>query len=174
MYNLKNAAVYCFVCSLFPEGPGRSNADSSWVKGNNMWSKMKGSLGRNTEGKLVTHFTSELHKAAVMDFITFISTSSHVDVQLSKETRKNLLAEEKVRLQNTEVINILLDVSRTLARQGLPFRGDGDDTEGNFQQITCLVSRYNLTLKNWLESKDSNHLKQLTCLADLETNLSSN
>ena len=46
-----------------------------------------------------------------------------------------------------------------LACQGLPFCGDGDDTEGNFQQITRLVSRHNLTLKNWLESKDSKPFK---------------
>ena len=68
--------------------------------------------------------------------------------------RACLLALEKLRLQNTEVITILLDVARTLARQGLAFRGDGDDTEGNFHQITRLVSRHNPSLKHWLESKD--------------------
>ncbi len=84
---------------------------------------MKGSLGRNKEGKLVSHFTSESHKTAMMDLIRFISTSSHVDVQLNKEKRSCLLAEEKLRQQNTEVITILLDVARTLARQGIAFRG---------------------------------------------------
>jgi hypothetical protein len=68
--------------------------------------------------------------------------------------RACLLALEKLRLQNTEVITILLDVARTLARQGLAFRGDGNDTEGNFHQITRLVSRHNPSLKHWLESKD--------------------
>ena len=101
---------------------------------------MKGSLGRNKEGKLVSHFTSESHKTAMMDFIRFTSTSSHVDVQLNKEKRACLLAEEKLRQQNTEVITILLDVARTLARQGIAFRGDGDDKDGNFQQITRLVT----------------------------------
>ncbi len=116
---------------------------------------MKGSLGRNKEGKLVSHFTSESHKTAMMDFIRFTSTSSHVDVQLNKEKRACLLAEEKLRQQNTEVITILLDVVRTLARQGIAFRGDGDDKDGNVQQITHLVSRYNPALKNWPESKDA-------------------
>ena len=73
-YSFSKDAAYCFVCFLYPEGPGCSKADSSWVKGNNMWSKMKGSLGRNKEGKLVTQFTSESRKAAVMDFITFIGS----------------------------------------------------------------------------------------------------
>ncbi|XP_028394403.1 uncharacterized protein LOC114518580 [Dendronephthya gigantea] len=41
-----------------------------------------------------------------------------------------------------------------MARQGLAFRGDGDDTEGNFHQITLLLSRHNPPLKHWLESKD--------------------
>ena len=91
----------------------------------------------------------------MMDFIGFISTSSHVDVQLNKEKRAYLLAKEKLRQQNAEVITILLDVARTLAPQGIAFRGDGDDKNGNFQQITRLVSRHNPALKNWLESKDA-------------------
>ena len=55
------------------------------------------------------------------------------------------------------MITILLDVARTLARQEIAFRGDGDDKDGNFQQITRLVniSRHNPALKNWLESKDA-------------------
>ncbi len=51
-YSVSKDAAYCFVCSLFPEGPGRAKADPAWVQGNNTWSKMKGSLGRNKEGKL--------------------------------------------------------------------------------------------------------------------------
>ena len=78
-YSVSKDAAYCFVCSLFPEGPGRASADPAWVQGNNTLSKMKGSLGRNKEGKLVSHFTSESHKTAMMDFIRFTSTSSHVD-----------------------------------------------------------------------------------------------
>ena len=148
-------AAYCFVCSLFPEGPGRASADPAWVQRNNTLSKMKGSLGRNKKGKLVSHFTSESHQTAMMDFIGFISTSSHVDLQLNKGKRACLLAKEKLRQQNTEVITILLDVPRTLARERIAFRGDGDDKNGNFQQITHLVSRYNPALKNWLENKDA-------------------
>jgi hypothetical protein len=155
-YSVSRDAAFCFICSLFPHGPGRSKAEQSWIKGIRTWSKMKGSLGRNKEGKLLAHFTSESHKAALMDFLSFTrtGTNSHVDVQLSKEMRACLLAEEKLRLQNTEVITILLDVARTLARQSLAFRGDGDDTEGNFHQIALLVSRHNPSLKHWLESKD--------------------
>ena len=54
-----------------------------------------------------------------------------VDVQLNKEKRAYLLVEEKLRQQNTKVITILLDVARTFARQGIAFRGDGDDKNGN-------------------------------------------
>ena len=53
------------------------------------------------------------------------------------------------------MITILFDVARTLARQGIAFRGDGDDKDGYFQQITHLVSRHNPALKNWLQSKDA-------------------
>ena len=154
-------AAYCFVCSLFS---GRAKADPAL--GNNTLSKMKGSLGRNKEGKLVSHFTSESH------FIRFTSTSSHVDVQLNKEKRACLLAEEKLRQQNTEVITIPLDVARTLARQGIAFRGDGDDKDGNFQQISRLVSRHIPALKNWLESKDAKSFHTTyICQENLKMNL---
>ena len=95
-YSVSSDAAFCFICSLFPRGPGRSKADQSWIKGIRAWSKMKGSLGRNKEGKLLAHFTSESHKAALMDFLNFTRTDSHVDAQLSKEMRKSLLAEEKL------------------------------------------------------------------------------
>ena len=51
---------------------------------------MKGILGRNKEGKLIAHFTSEFHKAAVMDFIRFTKTNSHVDVQLIKQGKTRM------------------------------------------------------------------------------------
>ena len=77
---------------------------------------MKGSLGRNKEGKLVSHFTSE--------------------------------------------------------SQGIAFRGDGDDKDGNFQQITRLVSRHIHAMKNWLESKDAKSFHTTyICQENLKMNL---
>ena len=168
-------AAYCFVCSLFPERPGRAKADPAWAQGNNTLSKMKGSLGRNKEGKLVSHFTSESHKTAMMDFIRFINYQHKFACGCTVKQRETgicLLAEEKLRQQNTEVITILLDVARTLARQGIAFRGYGDDKDGNFQQITRLVSRHIPALKNWLESKNAKSFHTTyICQKNLKMNL---
>ena len=39
-YSIKNDSVYCFVCSLFPEGPAKLNAEESWIKlGVRSWHK---------------------------------------------------------------------------------------------------------------------------------------
>jgi hypothetical protein len=99
-------------------------------------------------------FYQRITQGSIDGLSKFYEDNSHVDVQLSKEMRACLLAEEKIRIQNTEVITILLDVARKLARQSFAFRGDGDGTDGNFHQIALLVSRHNPSLKHWLQSKD--------------------
>lgn len=48
---------------------------------------------------------------------------------------------------------ILLDITRTLARQGLAFRGDMNEENGNFNQLFLLISRHNAIMKRWLDDK---------------------
>lgn len=43
-----------------------------------------------------------------------------------------------------------MDVVRTLSRQGLPFRRDGDESEGNFNQMVQLIARHNPYPKRWI------------------------
>jgi hypothetical protein len=38
---------------------------------------------------------------------------------------------------------MLFDIARTLARQGLAFRGVGNENGGNFMQLVKLLSRHN-------------------------------
>jgi len=45
----------------------------------------------------------------------------------------------------------LFDVSRILARQGLPFRGDREEKNGNFNHIVSLLSRHCPVMKTWIE-----------------------
>lgn len=54
---------------------------------------------------------------------------------------------------NKQVITILIDVTRTLSRQGLPFRGDGNEENGNFNQFVKLIFRYNPVLNRLLSEK---------------------
>jgi hypothetical protein len=46
----------------------------------------------------------------------------------------------------------LLDITKTLGRQGIAFRGHGSDDDGNFRQVVKLVSKYCPELQHWLNT----------------------
>ena len=58
--------------------------------------------------------------------------------------------------ENREIIVMLLDIPRTLARQD--FRRD-NEYDSNFVQIVNLTSRHNPTLKAWMNSKSKKKYK---------------
>ena len=45
-------------------------------------------------------------------------------------------------------------MAKTLARNGLAFRGNDDDENGNFRQIVYLLARHNSVMKSWLDGRD--------------------
>jgi len=150
-YSICYDAAFCFICSLFPNGPNRARAENSWtVDGVRNWSKMK-SRGKGKPGKLELHFSSNTHKSALVDFSNFTLNCNHIDKLLNKENRQAAIQISAQKQFHKDVIKILFDVTRTLARQGLSFRGDGDENNGNFKQIILLLSRYCPTMKTWLE-----------------------
>ena len=156
-YSISQDAAFCFVCSLFPTGPGREMADNAWSSvGVRTWHKMIscGSNSKGKTGKFAKHFSSKAHKSALADFYSFNRDSSNVDMLLDKERRVNAIQEKEDSLANEGAACILLDVARTLGRQGLPFRGSSThehgEKDGNFYQIVQLVSRHCPSLKKWL------------------------
>lgn len=88
----------------------------------------------------------------MLAYANFVKTSGHVDVLLSKTKRCALIQEEEDLIRNRKVVEILLDITKTLGRQGIAFRGHGDDKEGNFYQIVMLMSKYCPDLKYWLNT----------------------
>ena len=151
-YSIKADAAYCFVCSLFPSGLQRAMSDDNWTAiGVKAWHKMK-SRGRQKEGKLTLHFSSYSHKAALQDYVIFSNPTGHIDIMLSREKRMASLDAEITRIKNSEAIEILLDVARTLSRQGLAFRGADNDSDGNFVQIVKLLGRHSKVMKWWLNT----------------------
>lgn len=155
-YSIVTDSVYCFVCSLFPNGPGRTNEDSAWVKhGVRQWHKMK-SCGIKKLGKLQQHFNCNSHKAALDDYYQFMTTENHIDIILNKSNRKEAIKLEQEKDFNKQIIIILFDIARTLSRQGLGCRGDGDESGGNFMQ---LLSRHNPLMKRWIEESSSRSYK---------------
>ena len=75
--------------------------------------------------------------------------SANIDLLLDKGRRSNLIEEEAEIQRNRESIEILLDVARTLARQGIAFRGSSSekDETGNFRQIVNLLARHSPILR---------------------------
>ena len=72
------------------------------------------SVGKDKKGKLVQHFASEAHTAALHDLAHFVQGMKHVDVMLNKQLRAAKIQEEENDLRNQEIIKILCDVARTL------------------------------------------------------------
>lgn len=152
-YSIQKDAAFCFICSLFPNGPNRNFADPAWVvSGVRNWHQMKG-RGKNKQGKLALHFSSKSHNSALIDFRNFLTSSNHIDCILNKVNRQQAIEVEHKIHFHKEVITILLDITRTLARQGLAFRGDMNEENGNFNQLVLLISRHNPTMKRWLDDK---------------------
>ena len=142
--------AYCFVCKLFsPHGINAEKSEEVWTEGFNNWRKAMGSRGKGKQGKIPTHFQSNSHKVALRDFATFCNQSEHVDLLLDKEKRARIIEEEKIIKKHRDVIVMMLDISRTLARQGLPFR-NVHEKDSNFDQLVQLVGRYNTTMGAWL------------------------
>jgi hypothetical protein len=137
---------------LFPDGVGQEKGEDAWSKnGVRNWGKMR-SAGKQKLGKLQTHFSSSAHKSALEKYCNYLLKEHHIDVLLDQTKRLALVENEKMRLQNREVVRILLDTCRTLGCQGLAFQGSKSDG-GNFTQIVSLISRYNSTLKKWFDDR---------------------
>ncbi|KAL4091808.1 hypothetical protein QTP88_026437 [Uroleucon formosanum] len=152
-YSLIIDSAYCFVCSLFPKGLGRQFSNEAWVKqGVNKWQKMK-SRGKAKLGKLEQHFNSLSHKAALNDYRNFMKESNHIDIIMNKSKRQESIKLVQEKEFNKQIIIILFDIAQTLCRQGLSFRGDGDESSGNFNRMVQIISRHNPLMNRWINEK---------------------
>ena len=132
---------------------GKSEKDPAWAEtGVSTWNKMK-SRGVNKKNKLALHFCSESHKAAANAYVSFCSPACHVDALLDKDVRKAKIEEERQKLENKEVVKILLGIVKTLSRQDIAFRGNESDKNGNYRQIVALVARHCPLLEQWINCR---------------------
>ena len=147
--------AYCFACSLFCDGPGSLCTETNRSSdGLNRWDKMK-SKGKNKKGQLLKHFGSAAYELAAERLENFKRKDSHVDVAIISARKQLLAKEEKERLQDRKIFNVLLPCCRYFSRQGLAFRGTDDDVNGNFRQLVILLIRWTPFLKNWFASARS-------------------
>ncbi|CAB3991911.1 Hypothetical predicted protein [Paramuricea clavata] len=143
-YSLSKDAAFCFVCSLFGSGPGMEKAENVWST-EELWKSKAWQVGN-------TFLICESQKCNVFAYANFVKTCGHMDVLLSKTKRHALIQEEEDLVRNRKVVKILLDITKTLRRQGVAFRGHGDDKEGNFHQIVMSMARYCPDLKFWFST----------------------
>lgn len=157
-YSIFNDSVYCFICTLFPHRFGHSN--TAWVVGGVIqWQKMK-SRGEDKKGKLAQHFSSTSHKEAMVDYCAFTTKSNNIDVFFNKQLRQSAIREKQEQAFNKDTVSILIDLARTLARQGLAFRSHNKGAnDGNLYQMVLLLSRHNAILKRWLNDKSMRSYK---------------
>ena len=111
-------------------------------------------LGANKQGKLLQHVSCNSHHAALADLVAQFSIEScHVDVLMSTKLKNILFQEKADEEKNKEIMAILVDVAKTLAKQSLAFRGSGKNENGNYIQIVNLLSRHCPVSKSWLENQ---------------------
>ena len=92
------------------------------------------------------HQLSDCHREAVEVVVSLPKTCSDIGEQLSEQYSK-----EK---ENNRVMLIkILSCVQLLARQGIPIRGDGDDSESNFIQLLKLSGQGDVKMDEWLKKK---------------------
>ena len=96
--------------------------------------------------KFNKHQASRCHQLAVLKTITLPAKTRDVGEMLSSQLTK-------LRLERRKCFLKLLSNVRFLSRQGLPLRGDGDDTNSNFMQLISLRSEDDNHLTEWIKQK---------------------
>ena len=96
--------------------------------------------------KFTKHEGSRCHKDAILKTITLPATTKDVSELLSLQLSKERLERRKCFLK-------LLSNVRFLSRQGLAFRGDGNEHDSNFMQLIHLRSEDNSMLVDWIQQK---------------------
>ena len=139
-------------------GLGCEKGDPAWITGIDVWSKMKGSRGKNKMGELEMHFSSAAHSSAPHDYLHFVCNNKHVDKLHTKGECEGLVEPENKRVKNRKVVEILFDVVLVLTRNGLALRRSKSSDnygDGNFCDIVQLISRHNPVMKAWLVNRSS-------------------
>ena len=91
------------------------------------------------------HQLSECHRETVEVVVSLPKTCSDIGEQLSEQYSKE---KESNRVMLIKILSCLL----LLARQGLPIRGDGDDSESNFILLLKLSGQGDAKMDEWRQT----------------------
>ena len=76
-------------------------------------------------------------------------------IQVKFKSGRGIVEREIKNAKSKEVMTMLFDVAKTLARNRLAFRGNDDDENENFRQIVYLLTRHNSVMKSWFDGRES-------------------
>lgn len=97
------------------------------------------------------HEKSDCHREAVLVSIVLPRTCQDVDEMILSERAQT-------KKQNRECLLKILSNMKFLARQGLPPRGDGNETDSNFTQLMNLSAKDDPQFAEWLEKKTDKYV----------------
>ncbi len=96
--------------------------------------------------KFPNHESSRCHKDAVLKTITIPATTKDIGESLSSQLAKD-------RLEHRQCFLKLLSNVRFLARQALPLRGGGDESNSNYMQLLKLRGEDDSRAFQWIKKK---------------------
>ena len=141
-YDEDKDLAFCFTCVVaFQNNHLRSvsNLEQMFIStGFSNW--------KDATTKFNKHEASQCHKEAVLKTITLPATTGNVGEMLSSQLAKQRLERRKCFLK-------LLSNARFLSRQGLAFRGDGNESDSNFMRLLNLRSEDDSNLVDWVKQK---------------------
>ena len=121
--------VFCRHCKWFSES-GKMFA-SKFVK--TTFTSVGFSNWKKSLEKLATYEASAMHKEAVSAHAIFIGQRQGIEVVLFSKKQQH-------KVVGREAMNVIFDISKTMARQAIAFRGH-TEVDSNFYQIILLVAR---------------------------------
>ena len=132
----------CYTClkaKLEKKLSWAANADAVFTdKGYTNW--------KDATVRFSAHEASSCHKEAVLKVTTLPASTPDVAMCLSSQHQKDCLERRQCFLK-------ILSNVRFLARQGLPFRGHGDESESNFTQLLRLRGEDDPRIEQWIKKR---------------------
>lgn len=150
-YNRSKDAALCFPCRVF----GLRKQDQKFSdEGYRDWEKAL-SKGKGFH----KHSTSGQHLANMENWMQWKSSIA-IDVQLDEQQKKNIEQFNQDKKSRRDVLPMLFDVSNTLSRLRLPFRGHDESmcssNRGVFLEMVHLLGRWNEKLETHLKKSEQN------------------
>ena len=147
----KQTELSCLPCCLFKSELADKN-EPNWIRiGVCNWKK-------GVE-KTKNHYKSKQHKNAESARESFL-TSRHIDVMLVSGREQELTRRQREVEENKQYLARLADVTETLAKCGLAFRGhderDSSCNRDNFREVVDLEARWDPTLSRYIANSPRN------------------